>query len=320
MSAAHGGGDRGHRSVSVLIVNYRSTPMLLDCLASIEGQTAFARTETIVVDNGSPDFEPDQLTARFPWVHVIASPVNLTYTGGNNLAFERARGDCVLLLNPDTVLEPRAIENALRHFASGPPMSAQGATLLNADGSLQRYYRRLPTWRDVPYVLLGRLLARTPGGRRYFMLDDEFGPVTAVDQPPGAFLLLRRADVGDRLLDPGYYNYMSDVELCARLRATGPIYVFDDVRCWHRKGAAGVATGDTADQLRLRHDLTWGVRRYYRNARLPIRSYVEAWLYVFWCLRLGQLAIRRPSALGRAVRLAARALRGDPPRYEPGSS
>lgn len=308
--------------VSILIVSYRSTADLRACLEAIAAQTAFDRIETIVVDNGSPDFHSADVQAAFPWARIEASPTNLTYTGGNNRAFELAQGNVILLLNPDTVLEPAAVERALAHFDARPEMVAQGATLLNADGTLQRYYRRLPGWREVPYVLLAPLFARTRSARRYLMLDDRFGPETEVDQPPGAFLMLRRAALGSfPLLDPGYFNYMSDVELCSRLRRVGKIVVFDDVRCWHRKGGAGVASGDPAVQLRLRHDLTWGVRRFYRAHRWPVRLYVEAWLRVFWLLRLVQLLSRHPLFIGDGLWTARRALRNDPPAYaEPASA
>ena len=259
--------------LSILIVNYRSTELLVDCLASIAAQTAFAATETIVVDNGTPGFDAARIEAAHPWARILASPTNLTYTGGNNRAFELAAGSLVLLLNPDTVLEPTALARAMAHFDERPEMAGLAAWLLNDDGSFQRYYRRLPRPGDAPYLLLGRLLASTPGGRRYAMSDVTFDDVTPVDQPPGAFIMLRRTAVGHGpLLDPGYGNYMSDVELCARLRATGPILVFRDVRCRHRKGAAGVATADPRDQLRLRHDLTLGVRRYFRRRSRAARA------------------------------------------------
>lgn len=301
--------------LSILVVNYESTGLLRRCLASIAASSAFERTETIVVDNASAGFDAEAMAAAHPWATFLPQAENRTFTGGCNIAYERATGDVVLLLNPDTELEPDAIANALARFDAPAPPAAQGAYLLNDDGSLQRYYRRLPGALDIPVLLLGSVLAWTRRGRRYLMANERFDGVTPVDQPPGAFLMAPRRLVGPALLDPAYRNYMSDVDLCRRLRKHGPIVVADDVRVRHARGGAGVGTHDPAAQLRLRHDLTWGVRHYFCEASWPARAYLEAWLCVFWLLRIAQLAARRPRWLGRASGTARSALGGEPPVY-----
>jgi GT2 family glycosyltransferase len=195
-------------------------------------------------------------------------------------------------------------------------MAAVGGYLLNDDGTLQRYYRRLPKPGDVPVMLMGRLLRHTPRGRRYLMQGESFMGPTAVEQPPGACLLVPRHLVDRVLLDPVFFNYGSDVELCARLLVRGPIMVFDDVRCRHRKGAAGVATAEVGERLRLSHDLTWGIRHLFRHTSRRERLAIELWLRVFWLLRVGQAVMRRPGSIGLGVSTARRALAGQPPVYE----
>jgi GT2 family glycosyltransferase len=303
-------------TISILIVNYRSTPLLRRCLASIGRSTVFRQTHTIVVDNASPEFAAPELEAAFAWATFLPQPTNLTFTAGSNLAFEHATGDYVLLLNPDTELEPGALESALAHFQERPEMAAISGYLLNDDGTLQRYYRRLPTAGDVPVMLMGRLFRHTPRGRRYLMQGESFVGATAVEQPPGACLLVPRHVVDRLLLDPVFFNYGSDVELCARLLARGPIMVFDDVRCRHRRGGAGVHTSEVGERLRLAHDLTWGIRRLFRHTSRLERLYVEFWLWVFWLGRIGQAFMRRPASIGLGVSTARRALAGQPPTYE----
>ncbi|MEO8509801.1 MAG: glycosyltransferase family 2 protein [Chloroflexota bacterium] len=315
MSVAEQSPAAGRPSVSIIIVNYESTELLRRCLASVAASSVFGQTQTIVVDNASAGFDVEAMAAASPWVTWLPQAENRTFTGGCNIGYERAIGDFVLLLNPDTQLEPDALANALARFNGQQPPAAQGAYLLNDDGSLQRYYRRLPGALDIPVVLLGALVAWTARGRRYLMADERFDGVTPVDQPPGAFLMAPRALLGTELLEPEYFNYMSDVDLCRRLRRHGPIVVADDVRVHHARGGAGVGTDDPAAQLRLRHDLTWGVRHYFREAACPARAYLEAWLRVFWILRLLQVALRRPGWFGRAIRVARRALRGEAPAY-----
>jgi len=303
-------------SVSILIVNYRSTDLLRRCLSSIQGSSVFGQTETIVVDNASPHFDADELRDMYPWAAVLPQSTNLTFTAGNNLAFTHANGDHILLLNPDTELEPGTLEAALGHLRDQPELAAVGGYLLNEDGSLQRYYRRLPTIGDVPVMLLGRLMSHTPRGRRYHMLDASLSGATAVEQPPGAFLLVPRRRVAGTLLHPEFFNYGSDVELCAQLGRQGPIMVFDDVRLKHRRGAAGVVASDFAERLRLWHDLTWAMRHLFETTSRPGRLYLEWWLWIFWLLRIAQTVVRGPLTLRLGISTARRALGRVPPTYD----
>ena len=140
--------------VSVLIVNFRSTDRLRSCLRALLRSTAHAATEVIVVDNASPDFDEDALRREFPTVTLLAQSSNLTYTGGNNLAAGAARGEFILLLNPDTTIDPDAIQRGVAVMDAAPHVAAITGRLTNPDGSLQRYYRRLPTLLDIPTFLL----------------------------------------------------------------------------------------------------------------------------------------------------------------------
>ncbi len=69
---------------------------------------------------------------------------NTTFTGGNNIAFGEARGRFLLLLNPDTRVEPEALERAIEHLDTEPGLVALGAYLVDEHGDLRPYYHRLP--------------------------------------------------------------------------------------------------------------------------------------------------------------------------------
>ena len=168
------------------------------------------------------------------------------------------------MLNPDTRVEPDAMERAVGHLDADPAWSAVTAWLIGEAGQLQRYYRRLPRLRDVPVALIPRLLDWTPMARRYRMADVAFDAPTPVEQPPGAFILIRRSACPEPLLDPGYLNFFSDVELCRTLADRGLIRMEPDVRCFHVRGGAGLVTHDPAERARLHQDLVCGVRRYFR--------------------------------------------------------
>jgi GT2 family glycosyltransferase len=302
--------------LSVLIVNFNSTPLLEECLVALEASSIADRLEIIVVDNASADFELEPMAATHPSVILLPQDRNTTYTGGNNLAFERATADLVLMLNPDTRVEPHALERAVAHMRDEPAMVGLSAYLIGPDGKLQRYYRQLPTLKDLPIMLFEPMFRGTRRGRRFLMLDEPFEGATLVTNPPGAFLLSRRSMLDGYLLDSEYFNFVSDLELCDRLSKAGRIAVFDDVRCHHRRAGAGVGTTEPNARLRLYHDYHWGLRRYFgqRVGRLG-RLMLAIMLGTYWMVRIGVTASRNRSSALRAIWTAYLALAGHPPTY-----
>lgn len=305
----------GQPDLSVLIVNFNSTDLLTDCLGAIAASTVASRVEVIVVDNASSDFDASTLVHLYPWVIWLPQPTNTTYTGGNNLAFERATADLILMLNPDTRVEPEALERSIAHMNDSADLAGQGAYLIGPDEELQRYYRRLPHMGDLPTLLFERLFRHTARGRRFLMLDEPFEEPTPVENPPGAFTLVRRSVVVDHLLDPVYFNFVSDLELCERLSRAGRVVVYPDVRVHHQRAGAGVGTRDPAVRLRLYHDLTWGLRHYFRSQGMATAITLNALLVVYWAIRLARICIPRLGLTSIGLRHAAAALTGRPPSY-----
>jgi len=309
--------------VSVLIVNFRSAAYLGDCLTAVLASTIAQSLEVVVVDNDPGTFDAVSFAERFPGVRFLPQTTNTTFTGGCNIAFAASRGRVILLLNPDTRVQRDALERGVAHLETRDDISAVAALLVDDSGRPQAYYRRLPTIWDVPIVLMPGLLGATPRGRRYLMksLADELqapGAPTGlrqVEQPPGAFVMLRRPP-GPIVLDAGYFNYVSDVDLCARLGSTGEVVIDPSIICWHARGGAGVGNATTRERLRLHHDLTWGVRRYFRGPRSRrAAAWLQGSILVFWVARLVQAAIRSPASFPLAVRTAVAALSGRPPDY-----
>ena len=98
--------------LSVIIVSWNVRPLLAGCLDSLlnhESDNASRPAEIIVVDNASSDGTVDWLRTAWPQVVVVASAENLGFGRANNVGLARARGDWLLLLNPDTVVQPGAV-------------------------------------------------------------------------------------------------------------------------------------------------------------------------------------------------------------------
>ena len=99
--------------LSILIVNWNTRDFLRACLKSIKNHPPTGDFEVIVVDNASTDQSADMVRSEFPEVVLVASNKNTGYARGNNLAFEQAKGDFLLTLNPDTEFDDPSLDEAV---------------------------------------------------------------------------------------------------------------------------------------------------------------------------------------------------------------
>lgn len=96
--------------VSVIIVNYNTKDLILNCIQSIYEKTKDLTFEIIVSDNDSKDDSIKQISSQFPEVKIIENKKNLGFGMANNEGFKIAQGKYVFCLNPDTILINNAIK------------------------------------------------------------------------------------------------------------------------------------------------------------------------------------------------------------------
>jgi GT2 family glycosyltransferase len=121
--------------VSVIVVNWNGLRLLEDCLLSLEKQT-WKNLEFLLVDNGSDDGSADYLrkwTERVPQAQAILLARNAGFCEANNLAFARARGEWIALLNNDAVARPDWIEELVRHGDPARRIGMLGSKILLAE-------------------------------------------------------------------------------------------------------------------------------------------------------------------------------------------
>lgn len=109
--------------VTVLVLNYNGLEHLETCLTSLRDQT-YPHVEVVLVDNNSSDDSVPYVRARFPEVRVLALDRNYGFTGGNNRGLEIAQGRYVLLLNNDTEMDARCVEEMVRVMEGGDHVAA----------------------------------------------------------------------------------------------------------------------------------------------------------------------------------------------------
>jgi len=208
--------------LSILIVNWNVRDLLRDCLRSIERGRGGLAVEAIVVDSASADGSAAMVAAEFPWVTLLPQADNVGFPRGNNIALAHARGDFLLLLNPDTVILGDALAVLVAYLADHPDVGAVGPQLLNPDGSVQSSRRRFPTL-ATGFLESTWLEGLAPGVlRRYYALDLPDDAPADVDWLTGACILVPRV-VYERVggLDEGYYMYSEELDWCRRIRAGG---------------------------------------------------------------------------------------------------
>ncbi len=245
--------------LGIIIVNYNTCALLRDCLRSVfasEGQLDLA---VCVVDNASHDGSVDMVCREFPQVYVIGNDDNLGYPQGNNQGLHyfgfaganprtqpfrlEIQPRYVLLLNPDTVLPPRALAGMVAFLDARPRAGVAGPRLVRLDGSLDRACRRsFPTPETSLYHLLklDRLFPHNPRFGRYDLTYLDPDVLTQVDAVVGAFMLVRREAILDAgLLDETFFMYGEDLDWAKRIKDCGwEVWYNPDVTVLHVKEAA----------------------------------------------------------------------------------
>ena len=259
-------------SVAVVIVNYRTAGLVVDCLASVAAEGSGTLVRTIVVDNASPDDSVERIGGAIAangwggWAEVIAAERNGGFAWGNNIGIRRAMEGpnpprFIHLLNPDTVVRAGAIGALAEFLEAHPGVGIAGSRLEDPDGTAQRSAFRWPTpagefeaaahFRPVSAVLRGWVVA--PEVRDEAHRTDWVG---------GASLMVRR-EVIERVgpLDDGYFMYYEEVELCRRAARDG-------WACWYVPTSrvvhlVGQASGVVQGQPKRRPGYWFDSRRRY---------------------------------------------------------
>lgn len=210
--------------LSITICSWNTIDDLRACLASLREASDEANFEVVVVDNASSDGSADMAENEFPEFRTLRQTTNLGFTGGHNLALAQRKGNHAALLNSDTIVHKGAIAELWKYMSENPEAGIVGPKLLNPDGSLQYSCRRFPNPVAAAFrnTFLGRLFPNNRYSKDYLMQDWDHSSTREVDWVSGAALFIR-GDVLDKVggLDPNFFMYSEDVDLCKRTWLAG---------------------------------------------------------------------------------------------------
>ena len=226
--------------LSVVIVNYNVKYFLEQCLHSLEQAAMGIDHEVIVIDNASTDGSTEYITARFPKVKWMACRENNGFSKGNNIAIAHAKGEYILMLNPDTIVTKEAIEGCIAFMDNNADAGACGVYMLRTDGTFAPESRRALPTPFVAFCKMSGLSNMFPQSRtfgRYYMqyLDkEEANPIEIIS---GAYMMLRHKTIKKTgALDEDFFMYGEDIDLSYRILKSGYRNYYMPLRILHYKG------------------------------------------------------------------------------------
>jgi GT2 family glycosyltransferase len=197
--------------VSIIVVGYQSRHHLARCLHSVLGQHYSGETEILFVDNASTDGSADYVRSTFPTVITLAVEANLGYAGGNNLGADRATGEVLVFLNPDTEVSSNWLAELVHPLTNDPTIGLttskilllEDRTTINACGN--------------EISLCGITWCRGAGQPAGSFSDDS--DVTAVSGCAFAITASLFWHLGG--FDESFFMYLEDTDLSWRARVAG---------------------------------------------------------------------------------------------------
>lgn len=287
----------------VVIVNYRTADLTIDCLAStVDELSGMHDARIVAVDNDSQDGSAARICKAIdergwgPLVTLLPLDCNGGFASGNNAAIRPALQsadppDYVLLLNPDTLVRPGAIRTLVDFLESRPDVGLVGSRLEDPDGTPQCSAFRFPSVlseldNGLRIGLVSRLLSK------FLVLPPIPDVACPIGWVAGASMLVRREvfeEIG--LLDEAYFLYYEEVDFCLRAAKAGwPCWYEPASHVVHLVGrSTGVTAGDNCRTVRRPQYWFESRRRYFlkNHGRLAAAAADALWSlgYSFWALR-----------------------------------
>jgi GT2 family glycosyltransferase len=297
--------------ITIVIPNWNGRRFLGDCLGAIRSQT-YPHIETIVVDNGSRDGSIELIRDEYPEVRLVTFDTNVGFSPAVNAGIKAATGRYIALLNNDTKVEPRWVEELVKALDSHPEVGSVACKMLAYDDrtildGVGDAYRR------------GGLPSRIGHGERD---DGQFDEPRYVLGACGGAAMYRRElfdDIG--LFDEEYFAYLEDVDLALRAQSAGYkcLYV-PTARVYHvGTGTTGSGFSSLVVKLTAQNNLNTIVKNIPARLLLKFFPYIVFWqAYYFaavvirsgkvgpWLIGLAKALGMLPNMLKKRAQIASR--------------
>ena len=232
------------KSLDVIIVNYNSTPQLLQCVSSLLSTSGGVSLSIHVQDNASQEGDVSIVLRDFPEVLLIRNNRNLGFAKAVNRAIKNGSAPYVLILNPDTLVLPGLLSTTLRYMENHPEVGVLGPRILDSDGIVQGSARSFPNLLTALFgrkSILSKIMPHNPITRENILTvqSDGMNPME-VDWVSGACMLVRRDAIdGVGPLDERFFMYWEDADWCRRMWRKGwKVIYFPETSMIHHVGVS----------------------------------------------------------------------------------
>lgn len=271
--------------LSILIVAYNSQAIISSCLQSIPAACKGTSYEVLLIDNGDGATEA-LVASEFPHVRIVPSRGNVGFAAGNNRLAEQAKGRYLLLLNPDVVLNPDALDLLLEAAAAYSSASAWGGVTLDLKGRPDLGNTvHVPSLREMASRVIGKSSASSAP---LVGVDND----ARVDVLSGSFVMFRRSawdEVGG--LDDRYFLYCEEVDLFYRLALKGhSFWRIGAARAYHNIGHGEALS---ANRMLYRAAGNMQFARLHWSPPRQFLAFLLTWLGAWQRLIVGRLVGRR---------------------------
>jgi O-antigen biosynthesis protein len=226
--------------LSIIIVNYNVRYFLEHCLHSVI-KAVDESMEILVIDNASTDGSREMMAERFPDIHYDYQEINHGFSKANNIGIKKAKGEYVVLLNPDTVVKEDTFIKCIQFMDEHIDCGGLGIHMIDGAGKfLPESKRGLPTPSAAFYKIFG-LSGLFPKSKRFGKYHLGYLPefeTNEIEVLSGAYMMMRQSALEKcGFLDEEYFMYGEDIDLSYRITKSGfKNYYFPEAQIIHYKG------------------------------------------------------------------------------------
>lgn len=218
--------------ISIIIINYRTPQLIINCLSSIYEYTTHVTFEIIIVDNDPENGGGQLVKDRFPDIKWIDMPYNAGFGRANNAGMAIASGNYFLILNADTLVTDNVIERCFNRLNDRRDIIACGAMQYYENGEPMPFYQSFNDFRRTFFIV--------PPGKCIDKLMHQLYPEPQYKDPDqydwlvGAFIMVRKEGYQQtKGFSEDFFMYGEDVEWSGRLGKLGKLCYFKDCHFIH---------------------------------------------------------------------------------------
>ncbi len=212
--------------VSIIIINYNTFELTVNCIQSIYTTTKNIQYEIILVDNASTETNPDIFKEKFPDIILVKSKNNVGFSKGNNLGITKAKGKVFLLLNSDTIIKNNTIKTAYDYLLSDSKNGALTVKVIYPNEKVQSVCQRFPSvkYQFIELFRIHKLFSKKKQGEILLGPFFQYNTIIEVDWIWGTFFMLKKEvilEMPNKILNDVFFMYVEDMQWCIDIKQIG---------------------------------------------------------------------------------------------------